>query len=124
MTRPIIDTADPSQRNKLHLQYLSPKEKKRQAFWRCLLDLGRQSIHSRLVDARDWLTEQHERQQEEAYKNRRQILELKALRERRQQRRRQQLNLQGTSEKVGHSSPFKPLEKERKKKGKEMEGME
>ncbi|KEP67024.1 UNVERIFIED_CONTAM: sufB/sufD domain-containing protein [Hammondia hammondi] len=92
LTKPVIDTADPRQRNRLRIQYFSPKEKKRQAFWQSLLTVGRESAHSRLSAAHAWLSACHEKQQEEAYKNRRQIGELMILRERR--RREQQRELE------------------------------
>ncbi|CBZ53633.1 putative sufB/sufD domain-containing protein [Neospora caninum Liverpool] len=95
LTKPIIDTADPSQRNKLRIQYFSPKEKKRQAFWKSLLAVGRESTHTRLAAAHAWLTELHEQQQEEAYKNRRQIAELNVLRERRRREKQRKIEQAG-----------------------------
>ncbi|ESS35997.1 sufB/sufD domain-containing protein [Toxoplasma gondii VEG] len=95
LTKPVIDTADPRQRNRLRIQYFSPKEKKRQAFWQSLLTVGRESAHSRLSAAHAWLSERHEQQQEEAYKNRRQIGELMILRERRRREKQRELEQAG-----------------------------
>ncbi|PFH37401.1 sufB/sufD domain-containing protein [Besnoitia besnoiti] len=95
LSRPLIDTADPRKRNTLKIQYVSPKEKKRQAFWESLLVLGRENTHSRLAAAHAWLADRHEQQQEEAYRNRRQIMELAVLRERRRREKQKRIEEAG-----------------------------
>ncbi|KAL8438012.1 hypothetical protein Efla_003552 [Eimeria flavescens] len=69
LSKPDIDSAECGGRNKLSLQFISPLERKRQAFWLNALNVAVRSMESRAAAAGPWLRRQHNLQRNKQYKS-------------------------------------------------------
>ncbi|OEH75616.1 sufb sufd domain-containing protein [Cyclospora cayetanensis] len=68
LSKPDIDTTHTHLRNRLHLQFVSPLEKRRQAFWLQSLGVAVRSLETRAAAAASWLRRRHREQQYRQYK--------------------------------------------------------